>query len=82
MLLNFEELLVLNLLEHAVKAIFNAVLGPSRQLLHDLRPPVANLLPKSQDLEVFIGSEGLSVNLWVKEVVPPLSALLSIPLHT
>ena len=82
MLLNFEELLVLNLLEHAVKAIFNAVLCPSRQLLHDLRPPVANLLPKSQDLEVFIGSEGLSVNLWVKEVVPPLSALLSIPLHT
>jgi hypothetical protein len=82
LLLDFKQLFIFNFLKHAVKTIFNAVLCAPGQLLHYLRPPVANLLSELQNLQVLLWAKRLAIDLWVEEVVPSLSALLTVPLYT
>lgn len=47
-------------------------------MLDYLRPTIAYLFSKLEDLQVFLVGERVSVNLWVKEIVPSLSALLTV----
>lgn len=73
------KLLVSDLLKHTVEAVLDAVLGPPRELLDDLGPAITDLFSKLEDFEVLIVGKGLPIDLWVKEVVPALSALFAIP---
>lgn len=81
MLLELLQLLVLDLLEHAVEAILDRVFSATWQVLDDLTPSIADLLAKSKDLQVFLVGEGIPVDFWVQEVVPALSALLAVSRH-
>jgi hypothetical protein len=78
LVLSLSYLLLFDLLKHAVKPILHAVLSPPWQLLHYLRPPIAYLLSVLQNKEIFFVREGFSTDLRIQEVIPPLSALLSI----
>lgn len=51
-------------------------------MLHYFGPAVANLLAKVEDLEVFLVGEGLSIDFRVEEVVPALTALLSVTVNS
>mmetsp|Transcript_613 Transcript_613/g.663 ORF Transcript_613/g.663 Transcript_613/m.663 type:complete len:282 (-) Transcript_613:260-1105(-) len=75
----YVQVLLLYLLVETIEPVFDAVLCSPREQFYYFRPSVANLLSLLKDLEVFLRGEGLAVDFRVQEVVPPLAALLAIP---
>ena len=70
--------LILDVLVHHVEPILNVVLSPSRHLLDDLGPLVPDVQALLKNEDVFGQAERVLFDLWVEEVDPPLSALLSV----
>lgn len=76
------QLLILNLLKHAVKSILHAILSSSRQMLDDFWPSVSYLLSQLKYFEILFIWKRVSVNFRIEEVVPPFSALLAVPVDS
>jgi hypothetical protein len=75
------QLLILYLLKHTVKPVFNGVFGPTWQLFDDLRPSITYLFSQMKDLKIFLVGERLSVYFWVEEIVPSLPTLLPVSIN-
>ena len=64
-------------LERGIEVVLDVVVGAARQVLGDLRPPVAVLEMKFQNSLVLLFRPSVLLDVRVQVVVPPLTALLA-----
>ena len=57
--------------------VFDGVISPTLELLGKVSPLVAHIFVKEEKDPLFVVAPLLLVNVWVKVVVPSLSALLA-----
>ena len=62
-----------------VEPVLNIDLGSSLYFLNDLRPLIPDLKVLLQYQHIFFQRKWLAFDVWIQEVDPPLSALLSVP---
>lgn len=75
-----EGLLLADLFEHGVEPVLDLVLRAANDLLRDLGPLVPDLLLSLEKEKVFLSGPRLPLDVWRKEIDPPLSALLALSL--
>ena len=82
LIFNFLQFFIFNLFVHTIKSVLYTVFRSVLQLFNDFRPLISYLLSKFKNFEIFTSTERISVNVWIQKIVPPFSALLTIPLDS
>lgn len=82
LIFNFLQFFIFNLFVHTIKSVLYTVFCSVLQLFNDFRPLISYLLSKFKNFEIFTSTERISVNVWIQKIVPPFSALLTIPLDS